>query len=213
MNPLLPLEAVSRYNLLVMKRLFFIFFTFIFIVEPIDIVQATQNFAVDPEYLISDTEMLDVSSMSVEDIEGFLMRGSLASYRTTDKAGVERSAAKIIWDVAQEFELSPRFLLVLLQREQSLVEDPDPTQNQLDWAIGYAVCDSCSKSDPIIQKYKGFGNQVYYAGQRIRNSYLSDLASYGHTQTGIGPGIESVIDGTTVVPANNATASLYTYTP
>ena len=196
-----------------MKRLFFILFLFIFAGEPVATAYAMENFAVDPEYLISDTEMLDVSSMSLEDIQGFLARGSLASYNTTDKDGIERSAAKIIWDVSQTFELSPRFLLVLLQREQSLVEDSDPTQNQLDWAMGYAVCDSCSKSDPIIQKYKGFGNQLYYAGQRIRDSYLSDLESRGYTQTGIGPGIESIIDGTTVVPANNATASLYTYTP
>ncbi|HAU66513.1 TPA: hypothetical protein DCW61_04145 [Candidatus Uhrbacteria bacterium] len=196
-----------------MKRLFFLFILFLFIGEPLTVAQAIERFAVDPEYLISDTEMLDVSSMSVDNIEDFLMRGSLASYRATDKNGIEQRAAKIIWDVAQEFELSPRFLLVLLQREQSLVEDPEPTQNQLDWAMGYAVCDSCSKSDPIIQKYKGFGNQLYYAGQRIRESYLSDLESRGYTQTGIGPGIESIIDGATIIPVNNATASLYTYTP
>ncbi|MDG1950622.1 MAG: hypothetical protein P8J32_07460, partial [bacterium] len=92
-------------------------------------------------------------------------------------------------------------------------EDDSPSENQLAWAMGYAVCDSCSKSDPRIQKFKGFANQIYYAAKRIRESYLGDLESRGFTETGVGPGLEIEIDGTTVVPVNFATSSLYTYTP
>lgn len=180
---------------------------------PLTAFQSEDAFVVNPDYLISDAEMVDVYSMSLLDIERFLLRGALAQYRVSDVSGVERSAAEIIFRAAQEFDLSPRFLLVLLQREQSLVEDASPTQDQLDWAMGYAICDDCSKSDPAIQKYKGFANQVYYAAKRIRESYIADLESRGFTETGMGPGIETTIDGVRVVPVNNATASLYTYTP
>ena len=171
-----------------------------------------QTLVVNPHYLVSDSEMLDVYSMSLVDIERFLIRGALDEYSGSDVNGAQRSAAEIIFNAAQEFDLSPRFLLVLLQREQSLVEDDSLTQDQLDWAMGYAVCDDCSKDDPRIAKFMGFGNQVYYAAQRIRKSYLEDLESRGYTETGMGPGIEKTIDGTLVTPVNNATAALYTYT-
>ena len=176
---------------------------------PFPLLAETMNY----NYLASDSDMADLYAMDFETLEYFLTRGSLADLETEDVNGVERSAAEIIWNVSQEFELSPQFLLVLLQREQSLVEDDDPSQDQIDWALGYAVCDDCAKDDPQIQKYKGFGNQVYYAAKRIRESYLDDLESRGYTVSGIGPGIEIEIDGMDVVPVNNATSVLYTYTP
>ena len=176
-------------------------------------VVAEEDFLFNPNYLVSDNEMTDTLSMTLGDIERFLTRGSLASLMTDDVNGIERSASEIIYLASLEFELSPKFLLVLLQREQSLVEDNSPTQDQLDWAMGYAVCDDCSKTDPRIQKFKGFGNQVYWAAERIRTSYLDDLEDHGSTEAGMGPGIEKVIDNTVVTPVNYATASLYTYTP
>lgn len=195
-----------------MKRLFFGSFVALFAFQPLVVAQADE-FVVDPEYLVSDAEMLDVYSMSLLDVERFLIRGALDEYVGEDVNGEAMSAAEIIFNTTQEFELSPRFLLVLLQREQSLVEDDSLTQDQLDWAMGYAVCDSCSKDDPRIAKYMGFGNQVYYAAQRIRESYLEDLESRGYTETLVGPGRESIIDGTSVTPVNFATSVLYTYTP
>ncbi len=195
-----------------MKRLAFGFLIVTMLVQPVVGVRA-QELVVNPHYLVSDSEMLDVYSMSLLDVERFLIRGALNEYTGVDVNGETRSAAEIIFSAAQEFELSPRFLLVLLQREQSLVEDDSLTQDQLDWAMGYAVCDDCDKDDPRIEKFKGFGNQVYYAAQRIRESYLEDLERRGFTETLVGPGMESTIDDTTVVPVNNATAVLYTYTP
>ena len=174
---------------------------------------AEDDILFNPHYLISDTEMLDYDSMSETDIQQFLTRGALDTYSGPDVDDVERSASEIIYIASQTFEISPRFLLVLLQREQSLVEDDSPSQRQLDWAMGYGVCDDCSKDDPRLAKFKGFANQVYYAAERIRESYLTDLEERGYTETGVGPGIEIEIDGTTVIPVNFATSSLYTYTP
>ena len=195
-----------------MKRLFFGSLIALFALQPLILAHA-EELVIDYDYLVSDIEMLDVYSMSLLDIERFLIRGSLSQYVGEDANDEEKTAAEIIYEAAQEFELSPRFLLVLLQREQSLVEDDSPSQNQLDWAMGYAVCDDCSKDDPRIAKFKGFGNQVYYAAKRIRESYLEDLESRGYTETSVGPGIEITIDGTSVTPVNYATSVLYTYTP
>ena len=168
---------------------------------------------VDYNYLLGDDELTDMTAMDFETLEAFLTRGSLADYETEDVNGHWESAAQVIWDSAQAFDLNPQFILTMLQKEQSLIEDPDPSQDQLAWAMGYAVCDDCSKSDPFIQKYKGFGNQIYYASKRIRESFLDDLESRGYTENGLGPGIEIEIDDILVVPANNATSILYAYTP
>lgn len=183
------------------------------LLSPITTSAAFAEVVFDPSDLLSDEEFLDVSAMTREELNQFLQRGFLGSFVTEDVHGVPVYASQIIWDAAQEFGLNPKFLLVLLQREQSLIEDDLPTQDQLDWAMGYAVCDDCAKNDPRIQKFKGFGNQVYYAAKRIRESYLTDLEDRGFTESGVGPGIEAKIDGTIVVPVNKVTSALYTYTP
>ncbi|MBI5370237.1 hypothetical protein HZA85_03555 [Candidatus Uhrbacteria bacterium] len=167
----------------------------------------------DPNFIISDQDMLDTASTKKDDLALLLSRGSLAQYFGPDVNGITRSAVDIIWNAAQTFGINPRFLLVLLQREQSLVEDPQPSQDQFDWAMGYGVCDDCAKSDPRLLKFKGFGKQVYYAAQRIREAFLADLETRGYTETGVGPGREAIIDQTLVVPVNHATAVLYSYTP
>jgi len=169
--------------------------------------------AFNPHYLVSDEDMTDSSSMTIPQIQVFLdEHGRLGTVRSADVYGINRPAAEIIWMAAQTFGISPKFLIVLLQREQSLITN-NPTERRLAWAMGYAVCDDCSKDDPQIQKFKGFGNQVYYAASRIRESFLTDLHRTGTTLTGIGPGIPKKIDGITVIPSNIATAVLYTYTP
>ncbi len=183
------------------------------LLSPMTALATFDSFSYNPENLLSDAEMVNSYSMTKKELDQFLKRGSLGTLVTPDVFGVPSTASDIIWQSSQQFELNPKFLLVLLQREQSIVEDKTPTQDQLDWAMGYAVCDDCSKSDPRIQKFKGFGKQVYYAAERISKTYLTELNTTGKTQTGIGPGIDHVIDGTVVTPANFVTSILYTYTP
>jgi hypothetical protein len=168
---------------------------------------------IDLDYLASDDQMLDTFATTKTELESLLSRGALNSMSFKDVSGIQKNATEIIWDYAQKFSLNPRFITVLLQREQSLIEDPNPSSDQLNWAMGYAICDSCSKTDPLLQKFSGFANQIYYATKRIRESYLSDLESRGFTESGIGPGIEVVIDGVEIIPENFATSVLYTYTP
>lgn len=169
--------------------------------------------AFDPDFLISDEELLNPFALDRNQIQAYLDRGYLGDYMTTDYAGVKRYAADIIWRAAQMHGVSPKFLLVLLQKEQSLIEDEEPTQKQLDWAAGYAVCDDCSMDDPTIQRWKGFGKQVNSAALQFSEGYMADIEATGETQGKYGPGIAVRIDDTTVVPENAATAALYAYTP
>lgn len=170
-------------------------------------------FAFDPNYIISDDELTNPFALDRNQIQAYLNRGYLGEYKTTDYAGVTRYATDIIWRAAQMHGISPKFLLVLLQKEQSLIEDDEPTQKQLDWAAGYAVCDDCSMDDPAIQRWKGFGKQVNSAALQFSEGYMADIELYGSTQGKYGPDLSMTIDGTTVTPENAATAALYAYTP
>lgn len=169
--------------------------------------------AFDPNYILSDEELRDSQAMDLNQIQAFLERGGLAEVRTEDHTGKMRNAADIIWRAAQQHGINPKFLLVLLQKEQSLIEDDEPTQKQLDWAAGYAVCDDCSMDDPNLSRWKGFGKQVNSAALQFIEGYLEDIDTHGKTAGKYGPGITVVIDGQEVTPVNAATAAMYAYTP
>lgn len=178
-------------------------------------VAATDTYAgFDPNIILTDDDVFDVYGMNYDYLKNFLRsKGALADTKVTDIDGVDKPAVDVIWRVANSYKLNPKYLIALLQKEQSLVEDSSPSQRQLDWAAGYAVCDSCSKDDPDIQQFKGFANQVEWAAKQHREKYLLQLLSFGSTISGKAVGKSMNIDGQTVTPANNATAMLYTYTP
>jgi hypothetical protein len=165
----------------------------------------------NPNFVLSDAEATETSSFDAGDIQAFLgAQGSgLSSYVTADLDGSPKRASDIIYGAAIRNRVSPRFLLALLQREQSLMTDPSPSGKRLDWATGYGVCDSCSMEDPALAKYKGFANQVDYAAANFRYFLENGKGLNGYRKAGVA----SVIDGITVIPSNDATASLYNYTP
>ena len=172
-------------------------------------------FAFNKNNIISDSDLTDSTAMSLSRIQNFLTAkgGALGRY-SVNVNGALKSAASIIYEIAVAYRLSPKFILTTLQKEQSLITDSSPSSDQYDWAVGYGVCDSCSKSDPALQVYRGFYNQINYLGSRLRGDYyLSGLEKYGHTISGWGPGLTKIVDGEAVTPANNATSVLYTYTP
>lgn len=175
------------------------------------------SLAFNPDYIISDSELEDYNSMSAEEIQQFLLdHGSFLAYYDAiwPETGLATRAMDIIWLTAQKFRINPKFILVLLEKEQGLISLRMPSLKRITWAMGYAVCDRCRLSHPLVAKYGGFGSQIYYAADRIRNTYLADLAKYGRTHTGTGPGITKKIDKKyKVTPVNNATAALYSYTP
>ncbi len=168
----------------------------------------------DPDHILDDDDIFDANGMSYDRMVSFLRsKGTLADYVTTDIDGVPKTAAEIIWRVSQSYKMNPKYLMVLLQKEQSLVEDPNPSQRQMDWAAGYGVCDSCSKDDPAIQNFKGFAAQLEWAAKQHREKYLFQILMKGQTIAGKAAGQAIPIDGMVVTPVNNATAMLYSYTP
>lgn len=179
----------------------------------ISVIPTAHAFAFDPNYILSNDDMTDGFALDRNQIQAYLDRGYLGSYRTEDHEGTVRSAADIVWRAAQNNGINPKFLLVLLQKEQSLIEDDSPTQKQLDWAAGYAVCDDCSMSDPAIQRWKGFGKQVNSASLQFIEGYMADIEQVGTTQGKYGPDVRVEIDDEIVVPENAATAAMYAYTP
>jgi len=163
----------------------------------------------NPNNIISDSDLTDKNAMTSEQIQRFFVnnRSTLADYKTSDPWGNTKTAAQIINDAAKYYTISPKFLLVTVQKEQSLVTDTTPNQYQLDWATGYGVCDSCSTSDPAIQQYRGFFNQINWAARR--NRYYIETAGQWNFKVGL----TYTIDGESVYMSNQATVNLYTYTP
>ncbi|TAN57490.1 hypothetical protein EPN15_03930 [Patescibacteria group bacterium] len=162
--------------------------------------------------IISDRDMQDSQSISVATIDRFLnsrngILGKLVFDAVNGVGTISKKVSELIHAAGQANKINPKVLIVTLQKEQSLIEDPSPSQGQLDWAMGYAVCDDCSKSDPAIQKYKGFVNQINSAAARLRY-YFDNPGQFRHQA-----GQTHTIDGVSVVMKNKATANLYNYTP
>lgn len=168
----------------------------------------------DPNHVLDNSDIFDVNGMSYQRLVDFLRsRGTLGNIQLTDIDGVMRSPADIIWRVATSYKINPKYLLVLIQKEQSLVDDLDPSQKQFDWATGYAICDACSKDDPEVQQFKGFASQLEWAAKQHREKYLLQILTNGTTRAGRAAGKTITIDGISVTPTNDATAMLYSYTP
>ncbi len=160
----------------------------------------------NPNYLISDAELTDYTSMDMGQIQSFLEKKQSTLAKYVDPQ-TRMGAAQIIYEMSWSHRISPKFILVLLQKEQSLISDTNPSNGQFDWATGYGICDSCSKSDPELQKYKGFTNQVDWGAGGIRFYFDNpDKFKYQINQT-------YQIDNQSVTISNHATRALYIYTP
>lgn len=187
----------------------------------------------DPNNIISDAEILDASSMSLTEIDQFLKGkgGYISTHNFSDHEGVTKSTAEIIYNAAHNWDcenaglgdnpslaqkqlycqpvtINPRFLLVLLQKEQSLIDNKTPTQGQLDWATGYGCPDGGGCND----RWRGIGKQVNSASLQFFD-YMENPNHYKFR-----PGNTYILTNTNrpdsiVTVANRATAALYNYTP
>jgi hypothetical protein len=173
---------------------------------------AENNF--NPNYIISDSEILDYTAMNLEEIKEFLndKGGYLATYSCADPDGKMMTAAEIIYDRAVTNLVNPKFLIVLLQKEQSLIEETSPKQSQLDWATGYG----CPDGGGCNARWQGFWKQVNSASLQFRD-YMDNPRLYtykaGESYIFTNPYSTTKNETTIVTPANQATAALYNYTP
>jgi hypothetical protein len=162
-----------------------------------------------PELVISDAAMRDYNSMSEAEIQAFLEArpGILDTLVTTDHAGVRKRASRIIWEACQRWTISPKVMLTMLQKEQSLLTRKRLSKNTLSRAIG-AGC-----PDGHTNRYPGFGNQMWWG------AYCLDGYGEGRNRPGIKIyrlGMEYWVygkKGAHVHPKNLATYKLYVYNP
>lgn len=142
-------------------------------------------------------------------------RGSNA-YCKGMAGGYQQSSAAIIAKVAQACGVSPRVLLVMLEKEQSLISDTWPTIRQFDFAMGYDCPDSGPNNSANCNgSAGGFPSQVYRAAWQLK-VYKANPASYNYRpyQTNTIQWHPNIGCGTSQVYLENyATAALYIYTP
>ena len=189
-------------------------------------------------YIISDSVMYDSSTMGAAAIQAFLNTTGAgctpAAGNTCLKAYVESTpnrpgnslckgayagasndtAAQIIAKVSVACGINPQVLIVTLQKEQGLVTaSAGMSSATYARALGFGCPDSAAGwCDP---QYAGFANQVYSAASQLQR-YAANPSSYsyraGRTNT-ILWNPNPACGSSSVYIANQATASLYDYTP
>ena len=121
------------------------------------------------------------------------------------------SAASIIHRVGQACNISQMALIVLLEKEQSLITSRNPTSRQFTAATGYA----CPDTAPCDAGFGGFFTQVYY-GARAYQYYKTHPTQYRHIAGQWNTVLynpKASCGSSQVFIQNNATAGLYNYTP
>jgi uncharacterized protein with LGFP repeats len=185
----------------------------------------------DPGNIISDSVFYDPATMDTAQVQAFLQREGASctsslclknlrqdtwtraadGYCGTYEGMAGEPAAAIIAKVGRACGINPQVLLVLLQKEQSLVRTSAPTEEKLRKAVGYG----CPDTAPCDAQYYGFYNQLYNAAHRFQY-YRAHPGSFGH-RVGVVNNVRyhpNAACGTVpVYIQNQATAGLYNYTP
>ena len=126
-----------------------------------------------------------------------------------EEIGTGETAAHIIWQAAQDYKINPQALIVLLQKETSLITDPIPNNYDYRKATGYGCPDTAACSSD----YYGFKNQVRNAAALFSTVLNGGWTNYplgeNYIQYNPNPGC----GGSVVNIRSLATSALYRYTP
>ncbi len=181
------------------KITIFLLVTLITISTPLTALQAV---TFNPSLILTDEELADANALNLDQIKNFLK--NKGSYLTNYvEPTVRMYVYQIIYDNAQFYQINPKYLLTLLQKEQGLITETNPTQSQLDWATGYG----CPDSGGCNEKYRGLANQIDWGAGGTR--YYFNHPNEFRFQVGS----TYEIDNQKVTIANDATRALYIYTP
>jgi hypothetical protein len=160
-----------------------------------------------PNDPMSDADLTGGQSITAHQVQLFLEAegGALESYKENGEL-----ASSIIVTLSEKSGISPVYMLARLQSEQQLVTATTISPHMLLAATG------CDLGDPA---WSGFYNQVECAATLMAADYAAANKGevigggwqVGHSCAGPCDGLSQ--DGCDVVPANAATASLYSYTP
>ena len=119
------------------------------------------------------------------------------------------TAAHIIWQAAQDYQINPQVLIVLLEKEQGLITDAWPNKFQYRSATGYG----CPDTAACNTKYYGFKNQVRLAAALFRTVLNGGWTNYPLGENYIQYNPDANCGGSVVNVENLATSALYRYTP
>lgn len=190
----------------------------------------------DPGNLISDAEFFRSGSMTAEQIQAFLEQRNpdcregfvcMKDYTETTfsrdqtvlcnayEGAENETAAQIVAKVSAACGVSAEALLVLIQKEQSLVTLSAPSTIRFERATGYA----CPDTAPCDAQFFGFYNQVYNAAKQFKRYSNPPGTSRFFTWFPIGQTSQvrlhpnASCGSRPVVFKNQATAGLHYYTP
>jgi len=110
----------------------------------------------NPNNIITDQELFNKNDLSQAAMQKFLERENsvLARYSQVVES-VPMKASEMIFLVSQKHQVSPKFILTTLEKEQALISKSQATEKALDWATGYGCYGGgCN------EKYRGFYNQI-----------------------------------------------------
>ncbi|SDO77050.1 hypothetical protein SAMN04487848_2023 [Microbacterium sp. ru370.1] len=199
--------------------------------------QAVDLTTFDPGTLIEDAAFYDGDALTAEEIQAFLddqvgactaetclanlrvelpARGPVVSDATGETVcegwdGAELSAAEVIARVQRACGISAKVILVILQKEQSLVAGRTaraPSAEQLAAAMG-ARCPDGAACDTGAA---GFAGQVAQGATDLKSYSASEFMRQPGTHY-IAYSPDPACGGSDVTITNEATAALYNYTP
>lgn len=194
----------------------------------------------DPGLIISDSVFYDFGTMQVADIQRFLdskvpsckakagdptclrnyVDDESAEPATDGKCAAmaakpQQSAAQIIYDVSRACGINPKVLIVVLQKEQGLVQSVNPTVRNYKAAMGYA-CPDVDPNNQCGNVYGGLFKQLYMAAGQLQ-WYGDPRGSFTYLKVGKVSNIRyspNASCGTKPVLIKSiATTALYYYTP
>ena len=195
----------------------------------------------DPGNLISDAVFTDKNTMTEAQIQAFFNGKVSRCLGGTDEDGrpivclkdftitsasrpadtycngytgaPNESAARIIYRVAQSCGINPQVLIVMLQKEQSLVTHTWPSAWRFDIALGQG-CPDDAACNPA---YVGFFYQIYGAARQMKiyleGRYFTYYAPGKTWNILYHPVAARNCGSAPVYVANKATSALYYYTP
>ncbi|MFB2557313.1 hypothetical protein [Herbiconiux liangxiaofengii] len=205
-------------------------------VAPAPSAQAITGSDFQPGNIISDQKFFNGSALDANSVQAFLNSKvsecrsgytCLKDYRQTTwtraadpmcgqySGAANESAAQIITKVGNACGVSQMVLLVLLQKEQSLVTDSWPGPGQYESATGFA----CPDTAPCDAEYAGFYNQVYKAAWQYKrytnpagtSNFFNWFPVGSYSAVRYHP--NAACGSSSVLIQNKATAALYYYTP
>lgn len=162
-----------------------------------------------PEDIISNANMRAFPSMSANQIQRFLNAkpGPLKNmYFQRHDSGSLARASVIIYEACQSWKISPKVMMTMLQKEQSLITRTTLAPQTLNRAIG-AGC-----PDGTTNRYPGFGNQLWN-GTRLLDGYGEEGKTTEYVPHPWVPGMVNSFTGPVKRTDNIATYKLYVYNP